>query len=104
MLIALFTWEFIQIGSAVLDKVDKLHLNRSSLRPKSSTVVHRWLFSRLTEIKFHSIKAKEKSIFYSLTLELTGMEFVYFAAVTVKTTDTWEYFRGFTRISEWNKG
>ena len=83
MLIALFTWEFIQIGSAVLDKVDKLHLNRSSLRPKSSTVVHRWLFSRLTEIKFHS-KAKEKSICCSLTLELTGMEFVYFAAVTSK--------------------
>ena len=83
MLIALFTWEFIQIGSAVLDKVDKLHLNRSSLRPKSSTVVHRWLFSRLTEIKFHS-KAKEKSICCSLTLELTGMEFVYFAAVNSK--------------------
>ena len=83
MLIALFTWEFIQIGSAVLDKVDKLHLNRSFLGPKSSTVVHRWLFSLLTEIKFHS-KAKEKSICCSLTLELTGMEFVYFAAVTSK--------------------
>ena len=86
MLIALFTWEFLQIGSAVLDKVDKLHLSRSSLRPKSSkssTVVHRWLFSRLTEIKFNS-KAKEKSICCSLTLELTGMEFVYFAAVTSK--------------------
>ena len=61
----------------------KLHLNRSCLRPKSSTVVHRWLFSRLTEIKFNS-KAKEKSICCSLTLELTGMEFVYFAAVTSK--------------------
>ena len=33
MLIALFTWEFIQIGSAVLDKVDKLHLNRVLLIP-----------------------------------------------------------------------
>ena len=33
------------------------------------------------------------------------MEFVYFAAVTSKQlTDTWEYFMGFTRISEWNKG
>ena len=83
MLIALFTWEFLQIGSAVLDKVDKLHPNRSSLRPKSSAVIHRWLFSRLTEIKFNS-KAKEKSICCSLTLELTGMEFVYFAAVTSK--------------------
>ena len=51
--------------------------------PKSSTVVHRWLFSRLTEIKFNS-KAKEKSICCSLTLELTEMEFVYFAAVTSK--------------------
>ena len=99
---ALFTWEFLQIGSAVLDKVDKLHLNRSSLRPKSSTVIHRWLFNRLTEIKFNS-KAKEKSICCSLTLELTGMEFVYFAVCNFKTTDTWEYFRGFTRISEWNK-
>ena len=79
----IFTWEFLQIGSAVLDKVDKLHLNRSSLRPKSSTVAHRWLFSRLTEIKFNS-KAKEKSICCSLTLEFTGMEFVYFVAVTSK--------------------
>ena len=35
--------QFCQNGS-VLDKADKLHLNRSSLRPKSSTVVHRWLF------------------------------------------------------------
>ena len=62
----------------------KLHLNRSSLRPKSSTVVHWWLFGRLTEIKFNS-KAKEKSICCSLTLEsVTGMEFVYFAAVTSK--------------------
>ena len=83
LIIALFTWEILQIGSAVLDKVDKLHLNRSSLRPKSSTVVHRWLFSRLTEIKFDS-KAKEKTICCSLMLELTGMEFVYFAAVTSK--------------------
>ena len=33
-----------------LDKVDKLHLNRSSLRRKSSTVVQRWLLNRLTEI------------------------------------------------------
>ena len=32
-----------------------------------------------------------------------GMEFVYFAACNFKTTDTWEYFRGFTRISEWNR-
>ena len=31
------------------------------------------------------------------------MEFVYFAACNFKTTYTWEYFRGFTRISEWNK-
>ena len=54
------------------------------MRPKSSTVVHRWLFNRLTEIKFNS-KAKEKSTCCSLTLELTGMEFVvYFAAVTSK--------------------
>ena len=64
-------------------KWTKLHLNRSSLRPKSSTVVHRWFFNLLTEIKFNS-KAKEKSICCSLTLELTGMEFVYFAAVTSK--------------------
>ena len=87
---------------SVLDKVDKLHLNRSSLRPKSSTVVHRWLFSWLTEIKFNG-KAKEKSICCSLTLKLTGMESVYFTSYN-RTTDTWEHFRGFTRISEWNKG
>ena len=40
---------FRQNGS-VLDKVDKLHLKRSSLSPESSTVVHRRLFNRLTEI------------------------------------------------------
>ena len=41
---------FRQNGS-VLDKVmDKLHLNGSSLSPESSTVIHRWLFNRLTEI------------------------------------------------------
>ena len=93
----------LQTGYAVLDKVDKLNLNRSSLRCKSSTVVHRLLFNRLTEIKFNS-KAKEKSICCSLKLKLTGMEFVYFAACNFKTTDTWEYFRGCIRISEWNKG
>ena len=98
---ALFKWEVRQNGS-VLDKVDKLHLNWSSLRRKSSTVVHRWLFNRLTEIKFNG-KAKEKSIYFSLTLKLTGND-VYFAACNFKTTDTWECFRGLTRISEWNKG
>ena len=34
--------------------MDKLHLNRSSLRPKSSTVVHRWLLNRLTDFKNNS--------------------------------------------------
>ena len=43
----------------------KLHLNRSSLRPKSSTVIHRWLFNQLTEIKFNG-KAKEKSCIFVL--------------------------------------
>ena len=41
---------------------------------------------RLTKIKFHG-KVKEKSICCSLTLKLTGMESVYFAACNVKTTD-----------------
>ena len=58
---------------SILNKVDKLHLNRSSLRPKSSTVIHRWLFNQLTEIKFNG-KAKEKSICCNLTLKLTGMD------------------------------
>ena len=40
---------FRQNGS-VLDKVEKLHLKRSSLSPESSTVVHRRLLNRLTEI------------------------------------------------------
>ena len=52
--------KFRQNGG-VLDKADKLHLNRSSLSPESSTVVHRWLFNRLTEILFNA-KVKEKSI------------------------------------------
>ena len=39
---------FRQNGS--VDKVDKLHLKRSSLSPESSTVVHRRLFNRLAEI------------------------------------------------------
>ena len=34
----------------VLDKAEKVHLNRSSLSRESSTVVHRWLFDRLIEI------------------------------------------------------
>ena len=51
---------FRQNGS-VFDKVEKLHLKRSSLSPESSTVVHRRLFNRLTEISFNG-KAKEKSI------------------------------------------
>ena len=60
---------FRQNGS-VLDKVDKLHLKRSSLSPELSTVVHRRLFNRLTEISFNG-KAKEKSICCcSLTLML----------------------------------
>ena len=42
--------KFRQNGS-VLDKVEKLHLNRSSLSPaESSTVIHWLLFNRLTEI------------------------------------------------------
>ena len=40
---------FGQNGS-VFDKVDKLDLKRSSLSSESSTVVHRRLFNRLTEI------------------------------------------------------
>ena len=77
--------KFRQNG-CVLDKADKLHLNRSSLRSESSTVVHRWLFNRLIEISLNG-KVKEKSISCSLTLKLTGMEFVYFAACNFKTTD-----------------
>ena len=99
---ALFTLEVHQNGSA-LDKVDKLYLKRSSLRTKSSTVVHRWLFNRLSDIKFNG-EVKEKSICCSLTLKSTGMESVYFCACNFKRTDTWEYFSGFTRLSEWNKG
>ena len=67
-------------------QVDKLHLKRSFLRPKSSTVIYRWLFNRLTEIKFNG-KAKEESFCCRLTLKLTGMESVYFAACNFKTTD-----------------
>ena len=40
---------FRQNGS-VLDKVEKLHLKRSSLSPESSTVVHRRLFKLLNEV------------------------------------------------------
>ena len=40
--------KFRQNG-CVLDEAEKLHLNMSSLSPESSTVVHRWLFNRLTE-------------------------------------------------------
>ena len=40
---------FRQNGS-VLNKVEKVHLKRDSLSPESSTVVHRRLFNRLTEI------------------------------------------------------
>ena len=76
---------FRQNGS-VLDKVDKLHLKRSSLSPESSTVVHMRLFNRLTEISFNG-KAKEKSICCSLTLMLADMESVYFAACNFKTTE-----------------
>ena len=77
--------KFCQNG-CVLDKADKLHLIRSSLSRESSTVVHRWLFNRLIKIKFNG-KMKEKSICCSLTLKLTGMESVYFAACNFKTTD-----------------
>ena len=56
-------------NGCVLDKVDKLHLKRSSLSPESSTVVHRRLFNRLTEIEFNG-RAKEKSICCNLTLML----------------------------------
>ena len=49
----------ISQNDSVLDKKDKLHLNRSSLMPKSSTVLHRWLSNRLTESTFNGI-AKEK--------------------------------------------
>ena len=50
---------------------------------------------------------KEKSICCSLTLKLTGMESVYFAACNFKTTDksglNLGYFSGFIRISKCNK-
>ena len=76
----------IRQNGSVLDKVDKLHLKRSSLSPESSTVVHRRLFNRLTEISFNG-KAKEKSsICCSLTLMLAHGS-VYFAACNFKTTE-----------------
>ena len=70
---------FRQNGS-VLDKVEKLHLKRSSLSPESSTVVHRRLFNL-------KAKAKEKSICCSWTLMLADIESVYFAACNLKTTE-----------------
>ena len=47
--IAFGSSKFRQNG-CVLDKADKLHLNRSSLSPESSTVVYSWFFDQLTEI------------------------------------------------------
>ena len=74
---------FRQNGS-VFDKVEKLHLKGSSLSPESSTVVHRRLFNRLTEISFNG-KAIEKSICCSLTLMLArGICFIILRRVTSK--------------------